>query len=175
MFSSDESTSNLYIGVISGDMAAVVNHWLMDDSDIHDNITLPDTPTIKFTANCQNASQVGSWIKSKIYMDRHRINNWTWASTSTRMPPTPPHTTRIYQMAVGNPQAYNCTGFNIHGGPILQPILSRDNFNGQISLMPSHMLQIAQPAPILLNPVPGPAPNPGPEPANKRRRTNGDI
>ena len=175
MFSSDENTSSLYIGVLSGDVAAVINHWLMDDSDIHDNITLADVPTIKFTANCQTASQVGTWIRSKILMDKHRVNNWTWASTSTRMPPTPPHTTRSYQMSVGNTQTFNCTGFNTHGGPILQAIPNTGDNNGQVTLMPSHMLQIAQPAPILLDPVPGPAPNPGPEPPAKRRRANGDI
>ena len=174
MFSSAEDTSNLYIGVISGDVAAVVNHWLMDDSDIHDNITLADTPTIKFTANCQHASQVGSWIKTKIHMDKQRINNWTWASTSTRMPPTPPHITRTYQMAVGNTQAYNCIGFNTHGGPILQTVPNNANYNGQVIRLPSHMLQLAQPAPILLQPFPVPAPNPGPQPPSKRKRTNGD-
>ena len=167
LFASDDPAQKLYIGILSGDTAVVLHDWLSRDDSIPDSITLNDIPTVRFSAaQNQDNHQQAEWIRAKVYMDRVTVPTWTWPSTRTRMPPTPPHTVRYFQIAVGNTQTFTCSGFTASTGPILSTTNTAVPADNQISLLEAHLLQLANPAPI-------PDVNIAPTLSNKRRRTSG--
>lgn len=166
LFGSDDRAQKLYIGVLCGDTAFVLHDWLSRDDSIPDSITLTDIPTIRFSAANQDNHQQAEWIQARVYMDRVIVPAWTWPNTRTRMPPTPPHTTRYFQIAVGNTQTFTCSGFSAATGPFLTPTNTAVPNDNQISLLEGHLLQLA---------IPMATPDFGytPSVSNKRRRTSG--
>ena len=167
LFASDDQAQKLYIGVLCGDTAVVLHDWLTRDTSIPDSITFTNIPTVRFSAANQDNHQHAEWIKANVFMDRVVVPTWTWPNTRTRMPPTPPHTVRYFQIAVGNtPQTYTCSGFTVSTGPILSSANATVPPDNQISLLEAHLLQLTNPAPI-------PDINIAPSVSNKRRRTNG--
>ena len=178
LFCSDDTADLLYIGVIAGDTAMMVGNWMRDDNSIPDNITLSDIPTFRFSASPNLVTQEASWIRTRIFMDRTIVHTWSWGTSTSRMPPTPPHTTRYFQMAVYPSQTYICTGYRAHEGPILTPRGAAPDVNNNMddnhqvltALLNGHLLQLTQPEPL-----PRVFTQHKPTNGHKRRRPNGDI
>ena len=148
LFGHTDVDNKLYIGVLTGDQAALTAQWFINAADIPASITFTDVPTMVFSGSPPQNFQICDWIKSKVFLDRLTTPGWTWSSSKTLMPPQPPVTTRHFEMAVSQGRYFRCTGFTTHDGPTLVPYAgntTEDNTNGQITLFDVHAVQISTP------------------------------
>ena len=150
LFGNTETVDKLYIGILSGDQAAITAQWFINAADIPTSVTFTDVPTMVFSGGPPQNFQICDWIKTKVVLDRVTSSGWTWSTLSkTRMPPVPPVTTRHFEMYITHGRYYRATGFTAQDGPILVPYAGNaieDTTDGQETIkIDLHALQIITP------------------------------
>ena len=177
-FSIDAQHSYFYIGVVSGEKAYSMAHWMTSDND--NSMVLQGIPIIAISASSAQGSDhvLASWRMGSLHLDAQVQPGWSWNQfTSSMLPPVANQITRSFTLTINTLPTYRCIGYGADAVPALRvegPLIM-----GQVRALPANIVELdrlnLQAHPFNLRKLPPPPPSkrggsPPPSAGSKAKR-----
>ena len=140
VFGSEENTNLLFMGIIAGQKAVMLDNWLKDEPGLPNPLPITQIPIMRFLSNLVHDHQTASWVQGNFFAEKASIQRWTWGHEQM-LPPRPSFNNRTFQMAISSSPLYWCTGFNT-AGPILN-LSFCDGTGGRTIIVDSQIVKIS--------------------------------
>jgi len=140
VFGTEENNNLLYIGVLAGDRARILQNWMDDGEGAINPLPITNVPIIRFLSNLIHDHQTGGWLTGTFLAERTSTPQWVWGHRQM-LPPRPTFVSRTFQLLISSAPLYRCNGFTSQG-PSLE-LSYCDGTGGHTSLVRCQIVRIA--------------------------------